>query len=159
MPAQIERHYSLYTAEQLFDLVADVEKYPRFLPWILASRILKRKPDAVWVEMVLGIGPLQLRFSSLAVLDRPHSITITSSDATFDCFRQQWQFTTDNQGRAVVGYSYEIRLRSGTADLISRAVLDEVARATIDAFEERARQVYGDEAATGVSRNTSSPAP
>ncbi|HEY5293649.1 MAG TPA: type II toxin-antitoxin system RatA family toxin [Burkholderiales bacterium] len=158
MSAHIERHYSLYTTGQLFDLVADVEKYPQFLPWILSSRILRREQNAVWVEMILGIGPLQQHFNSQAVLHRPHTIEITSSDAPFHWFRQQWQFTTDHEGRTVVGYSYDFSLRSQILDLIPPAVLDQAVRATLDAFEQRARQVYGAQAALGVAQNASAPA-
>ncbi|MBI4292106.1 MAG: type II toxin-antitoxin system RatA family toxin [Betaproteobacteria bacterium] len=159
MSARIERRYSLYTAEQLFDLVADVEKYPEFMPWIHSSRILRREPTAVWVDMVLGIGPLQLEFGSRAELHRPHSIEITSNDAPFDLFRQRWEFATDDHGHAVVGYSYEFSLRSGALELISHAVLDEVVGATIDAFEERARQIFGDKTATGPAGSSGSLAP
>jgi coenzyme Q-binding protein COQ10 len=160
MPTHFERRYSFCTAEQLFDVVADVEKYSEFLPWILSSRILKREPTGVWVEMVLGIGPLELRFTSRAVLHRPHAIEITSDEAPFDWFQQRWEFATDPDGRAVVGYTYEFSLRSGSLDLISHAFLEQVVHAMIDAFEERAVQVCGDQAGTGAARaDASSPAP
>ena len=71
MLGHIERHYPLYTTDQLFELVADVEKYPEFLPWILSSRILRREPNVVWVDMTLGIGPLQQRFTSQGVPTNP----------------------------------------------------------------------------------------
>lgn len=155
MSAHIERHYSLYTPEQLFDLVADVEQYPQFLPWIRSSRILRREQDAVWVEMALGIGPLQQHFNSQALLHRPHTIEVTSNDAPFEWHRQQWQFATDHEGRTVVGYSCDFSLRSQVLELISCALLDEAARATVAAFERRARQVYGAQEMPDLPHNTS----
>jgi len=143
MPAHIERCYSLYTVEQLFDLVADVESYPQFLPWILSSCILKREQDAVWVEMILGIGPFQQRFHSQALLNRPHAIEITSYDEPFEWYRQQWRFAVDSDGRTVVEYSCNYSLRSQILELMSPLVLDEAARSTLHAFEQRAQQVYG----------------
>jgi len=143
MSGHIERSYLDYSTEQLFELVADVEKYPEFIPWLLSSRIVARQGDVVWVDMVLGMGALQQRFGSRAVLHRPHSIDITSNDAPFESFHQRWQFSADEQGRTVVAYSYDFSLRSDVLDLISAAMLDHAARTTVDAFERRAHQVYG----------------
>ena len=143
MSGQIERRYLDYSTDQLFELVADVEKYPEFMPWILSCRIVTRQEDVVWVDMVLGIGALQQRFGSWAVLDRPHSIDITSNDGPFDSFHQRWQFSSDEQGLAVVAYSYDFILRSHVLELISAAVLDQAVRTAVDAFEQRARKVYG----------------
>lgn len=153
MLVRIERRYPLYTVDQLFELVADVEKYPEFLPWILSSRILRREPNAVWVDMTLGIGPLQERFTSQGLLYPPHAIDITSSDGPFQWFRQRWDFAAGTDGQTVVGYSYDITLRSLVMDLISDIAMDEAMRATIDAFEERARVLYGAQATPGVPQN------
>jgi coenzyme Q-binding protein COQ10 len=149
MSGHIERRYLGYSIEQLFELVADIEKYPEFMPWILACRVVTREGDVVWAEMVLGIGVLQQRFGSRAVLQRPHSIEITSDDGPFDYFYQRWQFYTDEQGRTVVAYSYDFTLRSPILELISAVVLDQAVRTTVDAFGQRACQVYGIRPATG----------
>jgi coenzyme Q-binding protein COQ10 len=149
MSGHIERRYLDYSTEQFFELVADVEKYPEFMPWILSCRIVTRQGDVVWVDMVLGIGALQQRFGSRAVLHRPHSIDITSNDAPFDSFHQRWQFSADEQGRTVVAYSYDFSLRSHILELISAAVLEQAVRTTVDAFERRARQIYGTRPAPG----------
>ena len=159
MLVRIERHYPLYTAEQLFELVADVEKYPEFLPWILSSRILRREPNVVWVDMTLGIGPLQQRFTSQGVLYPPHAIDITSSDGPFQWFRQRWDFAAGADGQTVVGYGYDITLRSLVMDLISHLALDEAMRATIDAFEQRARVLYRARGAPGVLQDGAEAAP
>ncbi len=139
---RIERRYPGCTAEELFALVADVEKYPEFIPWISSCHILKREGAAVWVDMIFGLGPLQYRFTSKGVLDPPRRIDITSHDEPFEHFRQRWEFRTD-EGCAVIGYSYAFELRSHLLDLISHAVLDEAIGTTIDAFERRAHQLYG----------------
>jgi len=156
MLGHIERHYPLYTSDQLYELVADVEKYPEFLPWILSSRILRREPNVVWVDMALGIGPLQQRFTSQGVLYPQHAIEITSSDGPFQQFRQRWDFVAAPDGHSVVRYSYDISLRSFALDLISHIALDGAMRATIDAFERRARILYGSRTAPGVPRTAGS---
>ncbi len=141
---RIERRYPGYTREQLFALVADVEKYPEFVPWITASRILGREGNTVRVDMVFGLGLLQYRFTSKGVLDPPRAIDIWSEDAPFESFLQRWEFSTGPDGGAAVTYCYEFSLRSQVLDLLSHAVLDEALRASVHSFERRARQLYGD---------------
>ena len=80
MSRHTEQRHLHYTPEQLFDLVADVERYPEFLPWLLAADIRRRDGDRVWVEMVIGTRFLQRRFTSRARLRRPRRIDITSHD-------------------------------------------------------------------------------
>ena len=158
MLGHIERDYPLYTIEQLFELVADVEKYPEFVPWIVSSRILRREPNVVWLDMAMGIGPVQQRFTSQGVLHRPHAIDITSSDGPFQRLRLRWDFVARPDGHTVVGYSYDVTLHSLVMDLISHIALDGAMRSTIDAFERRARVLYGPQSAPGVSPSASAQA-
>ena len=157
MPAHLECRHSPYSIEQLFDLVADVEKYSEFLPWIHSCRIVERWPDKVSVDMALGLGPLKQNFHSRAVLERPHRIEISSDDPPFEWFRQRWQFAADAAG-AVIEYSYDFRLHSQLLEHISSTLLDEGVRATIDAFEQRARHVYGDRGSNPTHRDAAAAA-
>ena len=150
MPAHSQRAYLPYSVEQLFDLVADVERYPEFLPWMPSCRIVERGPDSVSVEMLLELGPLQQRFHSRAVLERPKRIDISSSDSPFESFTQTWQFIPDG-GHAVVEYLCDFTLRSHFLEAIVSPLMDEAIRATVEAFEQRARQVYGNAAAVRAS--------
>ena len=142
MSPRTECRYSAYSPQQLFELVADVEKYPQFLPWILRSEIVRRDGNRVRVEMTLGLKLLSQRFSSEAVLDPPHAIKITSKDAPFEYFEQHWRFDADSGG-TVVSYSFDFRLRSPLLAAIPGMLFDQSVRRTIDAFVARARSVYG----------------
>ena len=88
----IEQHRSNYTPAQLFDLVVEVERYPDFLPWVLAAKVFRRKGSTMWTDLTMGAGPLQKRFTTVAQLDRPHRVEISSHDAMFERFEQQWTF-------------------------------------------------------------------
>ena len=63
-----------YTQEQMFDLVADIEKYCEFLPWVTDARILERNEDHLLADLVIGYGPLHERFTSKVVLERARRI-------------------------------------------------------------------------------------
>jgi coenzyme Q-binding protein COQ10 len=127
----------------LFDLVADVEKYPEFLPWILSSRIVAREGDTVWVDMELGIGPFAQHFGSRGDLDRPRSIDITSTDAPFESLHQRWQFGVDERSRTVISFSYDFSLRYPLLEMLSAPLLEQAWRTTVDAFHRRAIAIYG----------------
>ena len=76
-----------YTAEQLFHLAADVERYPEYLRWWIAARIRKREANVYCTDQVLGLGPVRVRFGSRTVLQTvlqpPTRIDVTSKDYPF----------------------------------------------------------------------------
>ena len=68
-----------YPAERLFDLVADVESYPDFLPWWAAARIIAREDGAYRTDQVIRFGPIRQRFPTRTVLRRPREIDVTAT--------------------------------------------------------------------------------
>lgn len=130
-----------YSAEQLFDLAAGIEDYPRFLRGWLEARILERTEEGCRVEQVLGIGPMHLRFGSRAVFRRPERIEVTSDDPPFRAFGLTWRIEPA-AGGCRVGIETEVALRSRLAQpLVDRALPGAVVE-ILAAFEARARQLY-----------------
>jgi ribosome-associated toxin RatA of RatAB toxin-antitoxin module len=78
MSSHREQRHLPFTPPQLFDLVADVDRYPEFLPWIVAAHVRRREGDVVWVNMVVGTNGLHRSFATKAVLVRPKRIEIRS---------------------------------------------------------------------------------
>ena len=74
MPTHAEERVLPYTPEQLFALVADVERYPEFLPWCVGARIKKRQPDLIVADLIIGFRMFRERFTSRVSLDRPERI-------------------------------------------------------------------------------------
>ena len=140
---RIERAHSSYSPAQLFDLVAHVETYPKFLPWVLSSRVTRRHNDTVWVEMEMGTRLLRRRFSSVGQLERPHRIDITSSDPMFDRFAQVWTFTPAANGGTDIEYRVDFRFRSNLLQALIGGSFTDRAPAMVQAFKRRARQLYG----------------
>ena len=89
MSAYAERLHLPYAAPQLFDLVANVERYPEFMPWVIEACIRHRRDHTIAVEMTVGVGSLRKRFSMIATRDRPHRVNITSCESMFDRFEQR----------------------------------------------------------------------
>jgi coenzyme Q-binding protein COQ10 len=145
-----------YPPEGLFDLAADVERYPEFLRWWIAARIRKREANVYYTDQVLGLGPIRLRFGSKTTLDRPKRIEVASEDAPFRRFRLSWCFDAQPNMTCRVGLAAEIELRSRLLGRIVDQALPSLIGNTIAAFEMRAAQrCDGSMARSGASRRNS----
>src|SRR5208282_2726581 len=143
MTACTERQHLAYTAPQLFDLVADVERYPEFLPWVIEAHIRQRKDSTMLVDMTIGAGPLRKRFSTAAVLHRPHRIDISSHDPLFDRFEQRWTFEPAADGGTNVEYHVDFKFRSRVLQMLTAKSLADRAMTMMSAFERQAHRLYG----------------
>lgn len=143
MPTYTERQYLPYAAPQLFDLVADVESYPEFLPWVIESRIRRRTDHMIRVDMTIVAGPLCKRFTSTGVLHRPHWIDISIADALFDYFEQRWLFQPSANGDTKLVFSMDFRFRSYVLQMAMAAPFADRTAATVSAFKRRAKALYG----------------
>jgi coenzyme Q-binding protein COQ10 len=142
MTVYTERQRLKYTASQLFDLVADIERYPDFMPWVLDTRVRHRDDHTLLVEMTVAAGPLRKRFSTVAVLDRPHRIDVSSRDPMFDRFAQRWTFEPAADGGTTIGYRVDFKFRSRVLQLLMGAAFADRAAATMSAFKHRAHRLY-----------------
>ncbi len=131
-----------YTAEQLFALAADIESYPRFVPWCIATRILTRHADHWRCENLFGKGPLRLRFHTRAEFTTPHTIDITSDDGPFRDFELRWHFLPVSGG-CRLDVNFVMGFRSELVELLARLSMAEVERRIVTAFRRRAELLYG----------------
>lgn len=142
MTNHIRSHLN-YDASHLFDLVADVEKYPEFLPWVIAARVTRRQDTTVWVDMTVGTRLLRKRFTTMAHLERPHRIDIDSQDPLFDRFRQIWTFVPAIEGGTNVEYQVDFRFRSSLLQTLIGGMFSDQANETIAAFKHQAHRLFG----------------
>lgn len=132
-----------YRAEQLFDLAADVERYPEFLPLWIAARIGKREAGAYETDQVVGFGPVRLSFQSRTVLRRPERIDVTSDDPRFRGSRLSWSFEPQPGGKCLVRLAAAGELRSRMLQRAAERAPEAAAGEIIAAFESRARELHG----------------
>ena len=132
-----------YRPEQLFDLAADVERYPEFLRWWIAAQIRKREGDAYDTDQILGLGPIRVRFESRTVLHRPEWIRVSSGQSPFRAFGLSWSFAPELPAGCRVGLAAEMEFTSRLLENIVARVLPAVVADIIVAFEARAQALYG----------------
>ncbi len=92
MPTHAEQRVLPYTPEQLFALVADIERYPEFLPWCIGARIKERQPNLVVADLIIGFKVFRERFTSRVVLDPPRKIDVTYAEGPFRYLNNHWTF-------------------------------------------------------------------
>lgn len=127
-----------HAMERLFDIVADVERYPEFLPMVREARIVARQADAYETEQALLLGWHLHRFRSCTQLERPRRITVTSRDRAFWSLDICWDFSPLADDRCRVDFTVDCQARSLLLlPLVQIAVLP-MATSMVDAFERRA---------------------
>ncbi|WP_165802959.1 type II toxin-antitoxin system RatA family toxin [Pelagivirga sediminicola] len=132
-----------YMPDQLFDLAADVERYPEFLPWYIAAKVRKREGNIYFSDQVVGIRVFRARFGSKTVLQRPERIDVTSTDRMFRTFALAWVFEPLPDNRCRVKLLVDLELRSRLAQDLFRGTIAGAAGSIVSAFEARAHRLYG----------------
>ena len=100
MPTHAEQRVLPYTPEQLFALVADIERYPEFLPWCVGARIRERRPDLVVADLIIGFRMFRERFTSRVTLDPPGRIDVTYAEGPFRYLNNHWIFDAGRRAAA-----------------------------------------------------------
>ncbi len=147
MPTHAEKRHVPYTPDQMFDLVADVERYPEFLPWCVAARIRSRNGPVFFADLVIGFKMVRERYTSKAVLDRPgHRIDVTYAEGPFHHLNNHWFFEPAEDGGTHIDFFVDFDFRSRILQTLIGALFNEAVRLMVHAFEKRAHQLYGADA-------------
>ncbi len=148
MPTHAERRVLGYTPRQLFDLVADIERYPEFLPWCVACRVRKRDGEVIWGDLMVGFKVFRETFSSKVTLHRPGRIDVEYVDGPFRYLNNHWLFEPVEDGAATaIDFYIDFEFRSRMLQAVAGAVFNEAVRRMVSAFEARAHAVYGEQSA------------
>jgi coenzyme Q-binding protein COQ10 len=130
--------------EEIFDIVADVERYPEFLPLIREARIFRRHEDAYETEQSLALGLMTHRFRTRTVLDRPRAISVVSADRSFCRFDIRWQFAPLGDDRCHVDFTLDCETDSFFLMPVIQMLVLPMAVSMVAAFEARAHMLARD---------------
>jgi coenzyme Q-binding protein COQ10 len=143
MPTHAEKRVLPYSSEQLFDLVADVERYPEFLPWCLAARIRERSSTLVVADLLIGFRMVRERFTSRVALARPTRIDVAYTDGPFRYLNNHWVFTDLPDACCEIDFFVDFEFRSALLQKLIGLLFNEAVRRMVSAFETRAKHLYG----------------
>ncbi|MBX2854752.1 MAG: type II toxin-antitoxin system RatA family toxin [Rhodobacteraceae bacterium] len=150
MPTHSEKRRVPYTPDQMYQLVADIERYPEFLPWTSACRVRSRSPlpegggEVVEADLVISFKVFRERFGSRITL-RPEARTIDVEylDGPFKYLKNHWYFSENEDGSATVDFFVDFEFKNILLQRLIGLVFNEAMQRVVRAFERRAEALYG----------------
>lgn len=148
MPTHGEQRQLPYQPRQLYELVADVGRYPEFLPWCVAARVRENDSRHVVADLVIGFRMVRERFTSKVSLrdepDQPLRIDVTYVEGPFRYLNNHWIFY-EKDGGTLIDFFVDFEFRSKLLQTMIQPLFNEAVRRMVGSFESRARQLYGAE--------------
>lgn len=149
MPEFKEKIYSNYKAKQLYDMVKDIEKYPEFLPWCSAAKILTSDSDSIKADLVISYNKYSLSYTSLVKLitfdENYHNcaINVEAIAGPFKYLMNKWSFIDSEQGGCEVIFFIDFAFESILFEKLVGGFLENSLTKMVGAFEKRAKKLYG----------------
>lgn len=132
-----------FSAQQMFDLVNDVEAYPKFLPWCGGSRIIKREDDLVEAELLISKGGFKKSFSTRNKIEQGLSMTISLLNGPFSSLEGKWDFIPLREDASKISLDLEFEMSGKLASLAFGAVFNQICNTMVSSFTARAKEIYG----------------
>ena len=151
MPGIREIRRLPYSAEQMFDLVADVARYAEFLPWVIATRVRSNSDTEMVADMLIGFSALREKFTSRVVKLRSEQIKVHYVDGPLRDLDNVWNFTPAADGGCEVDFSVEFTFRNALFEQLAGQYFDRAFRKMVGAFEARAAVLYGSNSSSATS--------
>jgi coenzyme Q-binding protein COQ10 len=149
MPQFSTRRQVRHSATDMFDLVADVERYPQFVPLCQSLTVRRRTKDGdgrdvIVADMTVAYKMIHETFTSRVTLDRPKlEILVEYLEGPFRTMNNRWSFRPGGEQACEVEFFITYEFRSRTLGLLMGGIFDAAFRRFSVAFERRADQVYG----------------
>lgn len=149
MPTHSEKRRMPYSAQEMYDLIADVQAYPEFLPWCSGARVRSRREDGaneiVEADLVISFKVFRERFGSRVILmPDEKKIDVEYLDGPFKYLLNHWKFIPVSDTSCEVDFFVDFEFKSRTLQAIIGVVFGEAMRRIVRAFEARAAALYGE---------------
>lgn len=151
MPGIHEIRKLPYSAEQMFDLVADVGRYGEFLPWVMATRVRVDNEDEMIADMLVGFNALREKFTSRVEKQRPDMIKVHYLDGPLQDLDNVWRFRPLGEHACEIDFHVEFRFRNALFEKLAGQYFDRAFRKMVAAFETRAAELYGNNNSSATS--------
>lgn len=151
MPGIREVRRMPWSAEQMFDLVADVARYGEFLPWVVATRVRSDSETEMVADMLIGFNALREKFTSRVEKRRAELIKVHYVDGPLRDLDNVWVFSDCADGGCEVDFSVEFTFRNAVFEALAGQYFERAFRKMVDAFETRAEVLYGSSNSSATS--------
>ncbi|WP_434286997.1 type II toxin-antitoxin system RatA family toxin [Celeribacter sp. SCSIO 80788] len=148
MPTHQETKHLPYSADQMYALVADVENYPKFLPWNAAARIRSRTDmgdhELMLADLVISFKVFREKFGSrVKLFPAERKIDTEYLDGPFRYMKSWWVFTPAADGGCDIEFFVDFEFKNAILQGVIGVVFNEAMQRIVRAFERRAQELYG----------------
>lgn len=133
-----------YSAARMFDLVADVERYPEFMPWCGGAEVQSRDEQGMQASIQISFAGLKQRFTTRNRHDYPKRIDLELVDGPFSLLVGHWQFQALAEDACKVLFTLDYAFSNRALEMVVGPVFNRIATSFIDSFTKRAQAVYGE---------------
>jgi coenzyme Q-binding protein COQ10 len=151
MPGIRETRRLPYSAEQMFDLVADVAHYQDFLPWVIAIRVKSDSDTEMVADMLVGFKALREKFTSRVVKERPNRLEVIYVDGPMRDLDNIWRFRALPEGGCEIDFCVDFAFKNKMFEVLAGQYFDRAFRKMVAAFETRADALYGSKSSSAQS--------
>ena len=127
----------------MYAVVADIERYPEFLPWCKDARILTRDSGKIVADLIIGYRLFQEKFTSEVTLTKSSDITVTYRSGPLSHLSNEWHFTPQGRKGCEISFHVDFDFRSPLLRAAMGMFFDKALTKMVQAFEARAAQLYG----------------
>lgn len=142
MPTHAQRKVLRYSPEQMYALVADVRRYPEFLPWCTMARVIEQSEEQLIADMTIGFKMFRETFRSEVALERPAEVRVKYLNGPFRYLNNTWKFLPHPSG-CEVDFFVDFEFRSAILQGAIGLVFNEAVQLMVRAFERRAMALHG----------------
>lgn len=142
MPGISETRQMPYSAEQMFDLVADVARYAEFLPWVVGTRVRSDSETEMIADMLVGFNAFREKFTSRVEKIRPSEIRVHYLDGPMRDLDNVWKFRSTSNG-CELDFAVSFTFGNAVFEALAGQYFDRAFRKMVSAFEIRANELYG----------------
>ena len=133
-----------FSASQMFELVADVEKYPDFMPWCGGSSVTERNELGMQASITIALAGLSQTFTTRNRHDYPHKIELELVNGPFSALTGEWVFRPLADDACKVSFTLKYAFSNRALETLVGPIFNRIATSFIDSFSQRAQSIYGD---------------
>ena len=147
MPKQDEEKIVSFTKDQMFDLVADIDKYSEFLPWCNKSTIINKQINEdslnVVADLEIGYGQFIYTYRSNVLLDKGKNfIKVNHIEGPFNYLENEWRFEEITSKSSKITFSIDFELNIKIFDILITKFFDKAFQKMVNSFHQRAEEIY-----------------
>lgn len=142
MPQHREIRTIPFSQKQMFDLVADIERYPDFLPWCIDAKIHNKNNNEIIASLKIGYNNFSENFVSKVILNEPNFIEVEDKDGPFKFLTNKWEFNVADNNHCEIVFEIDFSFNSSVLNIIMGNLFYRAFKKMVSSFEDRAHSIY-----------------